>query len=288
MQGLGLLGTDADLSGIISNVQIMSIALQPNLLPNQTIVTENVGRVANTSLVELDKHFDPRDTGTLTASYGLLHYESSLYTDAEEASFSAGLSRTMTVRDSVGLTAGFNRINFHGLGGSLSTESISGYYARRISGRSGIEVGGGPQITQSNGQQYVDWQVLGTVRYRMRNMNLSAQGVRSVSGGAGVLNGVTLSTGEGGVDLVLARNWSMSLSSGVSLNQQLGSSQSFTSEFGDYVLNRKIYRYTNLFLSYDFQHQTAAACTGSFCNNVGTRNVFGIGLNWNYRPIGIN
>jgi hypothetical protein len=284
MEGLGLAGTPGLQSSLTS--------LQPGLTPNQSILTGQVGTVANTSLIELDKHFDPRDTGTLAASYGLLHYNSSLYTDSGEASFSAGFNRAITMRDSIAFQGAFSRINFQG-SGTISTESFTVLYAKRISGRISIEAGGGPQITQASvplvNQQFLGWQATGTVRYKMRRMNLSAQGIRTVTGGAGVLTGVTVTTGQGAVSVILARYWSTSLNAGVARNQQLGSALSYDTQFASFVLNRAINRYANLFLSYDFQHQTTASvCTGPFCSNVGTNNVFGLGLAWNVRPIGID
>jgi hypothetical protein len=197
----------------------------------------------------------------------------------------------MTARDSIGLDGAFTRFDFSGAGGNISLESVSALYARRISGRSSLELGGGPQIAQSSisglNQQYVGWQARGTVNYRMRRVNLSAQGMHGVTGGAGVLNGALTTTGQGSANFILARYWSASLNSGVSRNQQLSATESFDSQFAGVVLDRKFGRYTNMFLSYDFQHQTAGSdCIGPACGYVGLRNVFAIGFAWNYHPIG--
>ena len=86
-------------------------------------------------------------------------------------------------------------------------------------------------------------------------MNLSALGLHAISGGAGVLGGVTTTTGQGTVEFVMARYWSMSLNSGVSRNQQLDSTQRYDVQFAGVALHRITGRFTNLFLSYDFQRQ---------------------------------
>ena len=276
----------------LPNLQLTSSSLQPNLTPNQSILTARVGRVANTTLIEADAHIDARDTATLAASYGLLHFNSSLLADTGQTSFVAGYNRTMSVRNSIALEGAFTRFNFQAPSSSISTEFFSLLYGRRISGRSAIEVGGGPQITHSlvsgANQTYVGWQGRGTVQYRTRIMNLSALGLHAISGGAGVLGGVTSTTGQGTVELVMARYWSMSLNSGVSRNQQLNSTQRYDVQFAGVALHRTTGRFTNLFLSYDFQRQTTStACTGPICGYVGMRNVFGIGFAWNYHPIGV-
>lgn len=145
IEGLGLAGT--------SGLQSSPISLQPGLTPNQSIFIGQVGVISNTSLIELDKQFNPRDAGTLTASYGLLHYDSSLYTDSGQISVVAGFNRMLTIRDSIALQGAYSRINFQGSGtvstetfsgpGTVSTESFSVLYARRISGRISVEAGGG-------------------------------------------------------------------------------------------------------------------------------------------------
>jgi len=292
LEGMDLLVTQTNPWGGLPNLQLTSTSLQPNLTPNQSILTARVGRIANTTLIEADAHIDARDTATLAASYGLLHFNSSLLADTGQTSFVAGYNRTMTVRNSIGLEGAFTRFNFQDPSSSISTEYFSLLYARRISGRSAIEVGGGPQITQSlvsrANQTYLGWQGRATVQYRTRTMNLSAVGLHAVSGGAGVLDGVTSTTGQGTVEFVAARYWSMSLNSGVSRNQQLNSNQRYEVQFAGIALHRKTGPFTNLFLSYDFQRQTTSSvCTGPICGYVGMRNVFGIGFAWTYHPIGV-
>jgi hypothetical protein len=286
MEGMGLISPLANLP----NLQSTSVSLRPDLQPNQSIVTGRISRLTNTALIELDAHLDAHDTATLEASYGLLHFNSSLLANTSQTSVVGGFNRKLTARDSIGLESAFTRFSFTSAGTDISTESVSALYAMRISGRSSLEIGGGPQITQSSvsglNQQYLGWQARGTVNYRMRRINLSAQGMRTVTGGSGVLNGALTTTGQGTAGFTLSRNCSASLSSGVSRNQQLNSGESFDLQFAGVVLNRKFGRYTNMFMTYDFQHQTTGSvCTGPACGYVGLRNVFAIGFAWNYRPI---
>lgn len=286
MEGMGLMTDQIGLS----NLQSTSISIRPDLLPNQSILTGRIARITNTVLAELDAHLDARDTATLAASYGLLHFNSSLLGNTDQVSAIGGFNRKMTARDSIALEAAYTRFSFPGASATVSTESVSALYALRISGRTSIEVGGGPQITQTSisavNQQYLGWQARGTVQYRTRHVNLSAQGMRTIASGSGVLNGALTTSGQGAADFSLSRNWSTSLSSGVSRNQEVGSGQNYDLQFVGVVLNRNAGRYMNLFLTYDFQHQTTGAvCTGPACGYAGLRNVFGIGFAWKYRPI---
>ena len=98
----------------LPNLQSMATSLQPDLLPNQSILTGRVGRVTNTSMVEADAHFDANNTATLEASYGLLHFDSNLLTDTQQFSVVGGYDRKMTARDSIGLDGAFTRFGFSG------------------------------------------------------------------------------------------------------------------------------------------------------------------------------
>ncbi len=287
--GMGSMVNQTGQSGL-SNMPLPT-SLQPNLLPNQSILTGQVGRVANTALVELDAHLNEHNIATLVASYGLLRFDSSLLTGTEQASIVAGYNRTVTARDSIGLEGAYTRFLYQDSSASISTETFSLRYARRISGRSSVEVGGGPEVTQSRfsqpSQSYLGWQGRATLQYRLHRLNLSAQAVRTVSAGAGVLQGATSNTGQGAVDCLLTQYLSMSLKAGVSRNQQLDTAQGYDTQYAGFVVNRKSGRYAGLFISYDFQRQTTSSvCTGAACSYAGLRNVFGIGFSWNYRPIG--
>ena len=292
MEGMGGMVTQTSQWSGLSNLLLSPNALRPDLLPDQSVLVGQIGRITNSTLVELDGRVDARNTFTVAGSYGLLHFNSSLLADTDQTLAIAGYNRRVTARDSFAIEGAFARFTYEGSSTSVSTEYFSVLYARRISGRSSIEVGVGPQVTQLNlaqgNQRTVGWQGRGTAQYRTHRTTLSAQANRVVSGGAGVFTGAVTTTGSGTVNCDLSRYFSMSLTSGVSRTQELDSSQLYDMEFAGFVLNRKVGRYSNLYVSYDLQHQTTGGvCTGPFCGYTGLRNVFGIGLSWNYRPISI-
>jgi hypothetical protein len=292
LEGLGTIGTLSAQLGNMSASELPSNSLRPDLLPNQSILSGQVGRISNTSLVELDTNFNARDTATLAASYGLLRFNSSLLNNTNQASAVAGYNHRMTARDSVAVEGAFTRFDFSHNNSHIATEYVSALYARRISGRSSVEVGAGPQIIQSHFTQKtqtdLNWQARGSVRYQLPRMGLVASGSRGVSGGAGVLEGAITTTGEGSANFRISRFNSMTFTAGVARNQQLDTAGRYDTQYLGLVLNREVLRFTNVFLSYDFQHQTTnSSCTGPICNFSGLRNVFGIGLAWTHSPIGV-
>jgi hypothetical protein len=292
MEGMGPLFTQSSQVGSLSNSQSASNSLRQDVSLDQSILTGQVGRVQNTALIEIDAHLDARDTATLSATYGFLHFNSDLLTDIAQEALIAGFNRTLTPRDSIALEGAYSHFHYQQSETARSTEYFSVLYARRIAGRSSVQVGGGPQLTQSHVQELDDqslgWQAHATLQYRTRRISMRAQAMRGISGGAGVLNGSRQSIGQGSADLVISRYWSASLTAGISQNQSLNTQQRYRTQFTGLALDRRIGRYTNFFLSYDLQHQnTGSVCSGPACSYNGLRNVFGIGFAWTYRPIGI-
>jgi hypothetical protein len=290
MEGLGSINFQASQLNISSSLQLPSSALRHDLTPDQSILTGRAGRVANTALIELDAPLNGRSTATLSASYGLLHFDTSSLTDTSQAVVLAGFNRAITARDSLALEGAYNRFLYFGSDVSLSTQYLSLLYGRRVSGRSSIEFGGGPQFTQwhipHEDQSYLGWQARAAVKYQTNRVSLSAEASRGVSSGSGVLDGSIQSIGRGMLGFDLSRFWTMSLSAGASHNAQLSPAQTIDGQFGEFTLNRRIGRFTSLFVTYDFQHQvTGTSCVGPICAYGGLRNVIGIGLAWTYRPI---
>src|SRR5208337_4569529 len=100
-------------------------------------------------------------------------------------------------------------------------------------------------------QQYVGWQARATVQYRMRRAKIDVGAMRAVTNGAGVLNGAVTNSGQGSVNFILAREWSMSLNGGLSSNQELGTQVRYDSQYAGLTVNRLMGRYLNIFVSYD-------------------------------------
>jgi len=292
MEGMGTIATLSGDLGNLSNAQLPLNSVRPDLLPDQSILTGRVGRISNIVLAEIDNHLSARDTVTLAASYGLLHFNSSLLTNLNQVSAVTGFNHKMSLRDTIAIEGAFTRFGYSSVSSFVSTEYVTALYSRQVSGKSSFEVGAGPQITQSHfghpSRNNLNWQARGVVRYRAGRVNLAATGTRGVTAGAGVVNGAIATTGQGSAELAISRYNSMLLAAGISHNQQLEVAQRYNTQFASIVLNREFFRYTSVFLSYDFQHQTTnARCTGPICNLTGSRNVFGIGVAWTHSPIGV-
>jgi hypothetical protein len=293
MEGLGLLGNQASQLNSWATLQLSSSSLRPDILPGQSILTGDIGRITNTAMVEMDSQLSGRSTVTMAASYGLLHFESSQLVNTQQAAFIAGYNRSLTKNNSLAMEGSFARFTFQGSGNTIDTEYFTALYARQLSGRTSFEIGIGPQVTQLNAggesTQYVGWQGRATLQHRMRNANLSGQAARGISNGAGVLGGSVTTSGSASLGVRVSQNYNFSMTYGISRSELLGASQAYKTQFAGATINRAVGRYASLYLSYDSQYQaTQSTCTGPACTYTGLRNVFGLGLAWTPRPIGVD
>lgn len=300
MEGMGgVVGQLSQWSGL-SNVQLSSATVRPDLLPSQAILTGRVGRVANALLGEADIHLDARDMLTVSGSYSLLHFTQDLLIDTRQTSGIVGLNRNITPRDSIAIEAMYSHFQLVGQPNTINTAQLSLLYARRISGMLSVEFGGGPVLQRTNFQNGVAPSATAAhttnvggggraaLHYRVSRLLLMVAGQRTVTGGAGVLAGAMTTTGTGTATLTLSRNWTGDLRFGIAHNAQLNSPLVYNTQDAGISLTRRLGLKMNMFASYDFDRQTnSTTCTGPLCQYGGTRNVFGIGLAWKGTPMSL-
>jgi hypothetical protein len=282
MEGMGLTGQQNSLLGL----QSMPTPLRSDLSPNQNVLIGRVGVVDNAALAELDARLSDRDSVTVEGSYGILHFDSSQFASAEQSAAVGGYNRKLTDHDSIALEAAVARIQYQQLQGSIDTEYLSLLYARQITGSISFELGGGPQraqphLTPGPNPQHLYWQGRSRIEYHASRFSLAGSATHAITSGSGVLQGTKNTTGQGSLALAFSPLWTASLSSGFSRNVDLNTPSRYDTLFTDFVLNHRMGRYANIFLSYDLQRQTTGTvCTGPACAYGGLRNVFALGLSW--------
>ena len=292
MEGLGnVLGQLSQWSGT-STSQLASSTLRPDVAPDQSILTGRTGRVSDALLGQAEFHINARDVITAAGTYSLLHFTSGPYNDSRQAGVLGGYNRALSSRDSFGIGASYTHITFPDLPNMVSVATVTGIYARRVSGRLSIEGGIGPQFDKNDegatSHNHVSWQGHASANYRAKRLMLSTRFDRATSAGSGVLAGATNTQLQESSSFVVSRNWSSAVNFGVSKNKRLDGRGEYNTQFAGVTLTRTCSTYTSIFANYNFERQTAPSnCTANTCSYAGHRNVFGIGLAWNYRPIGI-
>jgi hypothetical protein len=263
-----------------------NLVLHPGEVPDQSIYSTRSSRLANTVFANLDYAFSRRTALTFSGSYGVLRFEEPLFFDSDQYGGGIGLSHQLTGHDSISVNYRFSRNQFHVVGTSFETHTAEFRYGRRITGRLGLELWGGPQINYYNGpaaQRDVIGSVGGNLRYRTRLTEYWVGYNRGVRGGSGVLLGSVADTFSGGLSREFGRNWSMTLSGGYSHNSGLITASEFNNGYGGVFFRRSLGQYAGVGFNYALHRQTGSCVTGN-CPAF-TRQIVGVSFDWHLKPI---
>jgi hypothetical protein len=195
---------------------------------------------------------------------------------------------------------GISMIDFSGLavGQSLVTHSAHAAYAKRITGRLGLNISGGPQITTFSGSlvgigSRVSWGLSSNLAYQFRSTTLNVRYGHHITGGAGLFVGASTHRVDGSIGLPLTRTVTLATNFGYSRNTSLrettvgGLEHTFNAVHAGVGVSRPLSREVSLGFRYNLQYQTSGStvCAGTLCGSNTTRHAIGIGIDWQMRPI---
>jgi len=278
------------------------LGLAPGLTPDQTILTTQGGEIlSNTVMLEGDTHLSARSSVTLLGGYSLLHYFGANQFDFGDVNAKAGYNRQVTRADTIGISYTYSGINYTNFAQSIDNHVAQISYGRRITGRMGFQISGGPELSifstpivanigaaPSTSQMY--WTVSSSLQYRLQHTQLGASYFHGVSGGSGVLPGAISNTVSATASRQLTRTLGSSVNFGYSgnaaINVALVGNQSYNYWFGGASLTRSWGRDWNVSLWYQLQYQTGAAsfCTGTSCSTNIIQHLISVTLDWHPRP----
>ena len=189
-------------------------------------------------------------------------------------------------------------LRFENINYGINNHTIHAVYGRKVSERFAVQLAAGPQVNTFAKIQGVDpiinWSMQSSLSYRMPRTDLRLSYFRGTTGGSGVLLGSETQQVRFGLGHQLSRQWSASWNIGYALNDRLqraglpGPNDSFHSYSGGVSLNRTLGRHSRLYLNYQAQRQTRSAAAGTVGSLSGFRHVFGLGINFRFRPIEVD
>lgn len=263
--------------------------------PDQSILTDATrlaNTVSTTATYRLSAHSNLHFYGT----YGIMRFSggSALLVNSDNYSYSAGYDRTFG-RNTLGLSYVGSMFTYGGSTYDIRTDGFNVAFGRRITGRLAWQIAGGPQVrTVSVPAQGSDtaasWNLNSGLTYQVGKMQLSATFARNTTAGAGILAGAETYEWMGGLTRPIGRQWSAGMNVGVARNIsiQQATSFDFQTEFVTAQITRLVTKEASLFVSYNFQRQSSdyVVCLG--CGNVFERHMFGVGFQWQSRPLAFN
>ncbi len=297
--GFGLFGWQGSLGLDIGGAFGSNLAsLSPMYNANQSIYNGRGSRVANTFVAQVQYMPSRRSTFSLTGSYGLLHFRTPGSFDSRNTLTVAGYSRSLSSRDTLGVTYALNMFRFRNIGRSFNTHIAELDYGHRVTGRLAVQAGGGAQVNVfssavAGSTTSPSWIAHGSINYAAPRNAFELSYGRYTTNGGGVVVGASTQLVQFSWSRQLSRHWSGSLGSGYSHNRSLPQTASskaqftFDSFYGSASLSRSLGRHTTMFLTYYEQNQTseAAPCLVGNCRPSLLRHLVAVGFDWHARQI---
>jgi hypothetical protein len=290
-------GTNIDLPGIGGTLGSDLPGLQNNYVPNQSAFGSIGTRYSNGGVVQTEYLISKRSSIVLSGSYGILRFTQSGNIDVNDAIFSAGYNYQITPKDQIGVVYHFSSYRYLGDPQAFSDHTAQFAYGRKLTGRLGLQLFGGPEITvfripMGNQTQRVGGAGGVGMAYSFSKGNAGVNYSHGLTGGSGLLVGSTSDQIQFQASRQLARGYSGQAGFGFSRNKSLESGtslipgQSFDTYYFNAGLNHTLGRTMNLNVGYTFQKQNSnlQVCPTTACGTTYTQHEVSIGFDWHTRP----
>jgi hypothetical protein len=270
--------------------------LNPGFVSSQSIFTSAGRRFNNSSIGEVDYNLGPRSSVTGSVGYDLLHYFGSSLLNSNTVIVRGGYNYQMNPLSTVSLIYGGSIFHYDQFPiDNFQAHSIQVAYGRRITGRMGLQLSAGPQIILPNlGNTITSWTLSASLRYAFQRSDINLSYSRYTSNGGGLYFGAYTDEVRLYGDRQLTRVWSANATASFARNTPISFSGNpivgaspYDSIYAGVGVSRPIGRYFSAFANYNFQWQSAGFCAlAAACGPSFTRHIVGVGINWNFRPIG--
>jgi hypothetical protein len=283
--------------GIMGNLAVPLPALQNVFLPNQSILTTNGPRYSNASAVQITYAVGSRGSITLAGVYGILRFTEPGNVDNDSEILNAGYNYALTRKDTLGLIYRFGAYHYPGDPQALGDHVAQVAYGRKITGRLGLQIAGGPEITTfrvaiGGSARKISGSGNAVLTYAFSRSGVALNYTHGVSGGAGIFSGSEIDQVNAIWNRQLTRVWNGSVNFGYAKNRQIVSLGGLTAPGYDTWLagtglSRPLGREANFSLGYQAQIQNSnvAICAGPGCGTNYTVHQVFVTFQWHPRPV---
>jgi len=283
--------------GISDSLAVPLPGLQNAYLPGQSFLGAVGGRYSNAFAAQLNFSVSRRGSITFAGVQGLLRFTQTGNISSDTEIFNVGYNYALTPKDSMGLVYRFSAYHYPGDPQALGDHAVLFVYGKKITGRLGLRLAGGPDITTFRvpiltSTQKVSGTASGSVIYGFRHGSATVNYTYEVSSGSGVFSGANSNLVGALWNRQLTRVWNASLNFQYARSGQIASAIGIsTPSYDSWVigtgLDRPLGRAANLSLGYQAQIQggTAALCQGSNCATNYTSHQIFLSFQWHTRPL---
>ena len=279
--------------GVGGPLSVGSPGLGNNFVPDQTVLTDVGPRYSNSFATEVTLETSRRGSLTLVGSIGILRFTNSGNVDNDDEIGSIGYNYLLSKKDSIGLLYRFSAFHFSGLPQAIGDHVFNVAYGRKVTGRLGLALFGGPEITTfripiGNGDSQTGVSVGGSLSYALERGGVTISYTHGTTGGSGVLAGAAGDQLTASGTRSLTRLWSARANFGYGRIHGFKTvsgieSPGYNTFYMGGGLDRPIGRNANVSFGYTayIQDQNNAACLNC---GISTQHQVSIGFQWHTRP----
>ena len=277
--------------GVAGGLAVPVTSLQPGFVPGQTVLTAIGPRYSNSGAVQLTYKLSPRGSFTVAGVYGILRFVNGGNVNSDSENLNAGYDYALTARDSIGIRYQFSAYRYPGNPQALGDHSAQFEYGRKLTGRMGLKLAGGPEITTfrvpvGKLTDRISGSGTASLIYAFAaNGNVDLHYLHGVSGGSGVFSGATSDQVGASVSKQLTRVWKGDVNFEYAKNRQiLGTSSlpGFDSWVAGAGLNRSLGR--TAYFSIGYQALVQGSSAAAAATNYTTQQLF-LSFQWHSRPL---
>ena len=275
--------------GIAGTLAVPLPGLQAPYLPGQTVFT--IGpRYSNSSAVQLTYQVSARGSFIVAGVYGMLRFVDPGNVNSDTEMTNLGYDYSITRRDRVGLSYRFGAYRYPGNQQALGDHIVELEYGRKITGKLGLKLMGGPEVTNfriSIGSltRRISGFGSASLMYAFPSSSVELHYMHGVSGGSGVFTGAISDQLGATLGKQLTRIWNGNINFGYAKNRGIlatSGAPTFDSWYAGAGVSRSLGRLANLSLGYQAQIQAGrAAPLGA---NYTAHQIF-LSFQWHTRPL---
>jgi hypothetical protein len=289
--------TNIDLPGIGGTLGSDLPGLQNNYVPNQSVFGSIGTRYSNGGVVQTEYLISKRSSIVLSGSYGILRFTQSGNIDVNNAIFSGGYNYQISAKDHIGVVYHYSNYRYLGDPQAFSDHSAQFAYGRKLTGRLGLQLYGGPEITVfriplGNESHRIGGAGGVGIAYAFSKGDMGVSYSHGLTGGSGLLIGSSSDQIQIQAGRQLARRYRVQTGFGFARNKSLESGnslipgQTYDTYYFNAGINRALGRTTNFNVGYTFQRQNADLqfCPTIACGSTYTQHQVSVGFDWHTRP----
>lgn len=288
--GLSVPGVGGSLGGGLTGIG-------SGFTPGQSVLSAVGPRYFNTAGVQATYQLTARSSVTMGGIYSLLRFSEPGNIESDQYVGNVGYNYQITHNNSIGLQYRFSAFHYLNDPQAIGDHTFQFVFARKITGRLGLTLSGGPEITNfrlaqppSTKTQYVAGSGGASLNYLMPKGSLTASYFHGLTAGSGVFLGATTDQFTGAATRRIGRVWSGEIHGGYARNRSAAtvegvSSTDFDSFFGGVSAARPLGRNATFTLGYTaYVQRSGLSNCSSDCSSTFTTNQISIGVSWHARP----